>query len=75
MNKGQHVSWIDPVTERTRHGVLRERNLVVAEAKADANFFPKDFTDVHYYTWDIKEDISGKTFCIKEDKIIVDLKN
>lgn len=75
MKKGQKVSWIDPVSERIRHGVLIERNRVVSEAETDSNLFPKDFKDVDYYTWDIKEDISGKRFCINEEEIKIVLPN
>lgn len=75
MKQGQKVLWTDPVSERTRFGVLVERNQVVAKAETDNNLFPKQFKDVDYYTWDVKEDVSGKRFCINEEEIKIVLPN
>ncbi len=71
MNIGQKVTWEDLVTGRTRYGVLIERNHIYAESKADSELRPTEIKDVDYWEWDVEEEKTGKTFCLKEEYLQV----
>lgn len=71
MKTGQKITWKDLVSGRTRFGTLIEKNKVVSIAEANSELCPKDFKDVDYWSWNVREEKTKKVFCLKEDEFIL----